>query len=186
MNASISVGYDRTNDPEQWVTRRTIEDSTRYILATIRQRTVNTRIRFDWTASPRLSFQLYAQPYISAGAYSAYEEVTDPRADRWADRFHRYGAEVACDGDECEIDWGRDGVVDASFGDPDFNYKSLRATAVLRWEYMPGSVVYVAWQHSRGEWAPGGRFGGFGAVGDLFRLPSDNTLLIKINYWLGL
>ena len=186
INVSVDVGYNWGKDPEQWVTRRTIDDSTRYILATIRQQTLNTRIRFDWTLTPRLSFQLYTQPFVSAGAYSAYLEVTDPNAEQWAGRFHRYGSEISCDADVCAIDRDGDGTTDASFGNPDFNFKSLRATAVLRWEYVPGSVLYVAWQHGRSEWAPGGTFGGLGAFGDLFGLESDNTLLIKINYWLGL
>lgn len=183
---SLAVSYSWEKDAEQWVTRRTIDDSTRYVLATIRQQTLNTRIRLDWTLTPRLSLQLYAQPFVSAGAYSAYLEVVDPRAERWEDRFHFYGTDLACDETRCDIDRDLDGVVDASFGRRDFNFKSLRATSVLRWEYVPGSVIYVAWQHGRSEWAPGGQFGGLGAVGDLFGLESDNTLLVKISYWLAM
>lgn len=44
----------------------------------------------------------------------------------------------------------------------------------------------MAWQHGRSEFVPGGEFGGLGALGDLFGLESDNTLLVKINYWLGM
>jgi len=62
----------------------------------------------------------------------------------------------------------------------------MMADPVLRWEYRPGSVIYVAWQHGQREFLPGGEFGGLGAFGDLLGLESDNTLLIKINYWLGM
>ncbi len=75
--------------------------------------------------------------------------------------------------------------MDASFSRPDSNFKSLRATTVLRWEYRPGSVIYVAWQHGQREFLPGGEFGGTGALTDLLGLESDNTVLIKINYWIG-
>lgn len=186
VNAAVGVQYGWSKDPQQWVTRRTVLDSTRYILATIRQQTLNVRIRFDWTLTPNLSLQLYAQPFVSSGAYSAYLEVEDPQADRWIDRFHFYGSELACSDTSCDLDRDADGIVDASFSRPDFNVKSLRATTVLRWEYKPGSVIYVAWQHGRSEFLPGGEFGGMGALTELLGLESDNTLLIKINYWLGM
>ena len=85
----------------------------------------------------------------------------------------------------CDIDRDSDGVVDASFAEPDFNFKSLRMTSVLRWEYVPGSVLFVAWQHGRSDRGLVGEFGGLGAVPDLFGLESDNTLLVKVSYWLA-
>ena len=186
VDASVGVGYNWTKNPEQWVTRRTVLDSTRYILATVRRQTMNVRVRFNWTMTPKLSLQLYGQPFVSSGAYSAFLEVDDPQAGGWADRFHFYGSELACTDTICDLDRDADGIVDASFSRPDFNVKSLRATTVLRWEYKPGSVLYVAWQHGRSEFLPGGEFGGTGAFGDLLGLESDNTVLIKINYWLGM
>ncbi len=185
VNARIDIGYSRNTNPEQWITSPTIAGSTRYVLASIRQQTLNTGVRLDWTLSPRLSFQLFAQPFVSSGEYSSYLEVDDPEAERWTDRFHFYGDEIACAESGCEIDRDSDGIVDASFARPDFNLKSLRMTSVLRWEYSPGSVLFIAWQHGRSARGLDPEFGGFGAVPDLFRLESDNTLLIKINYWLG-
>ena len=186
LNVQLRVGYDSNRDPEQWITSRTIADSTRYVLASIRQRTLNTSVRLDWTLSPNLSFQLYAQPFVSAGEYSSYLEVDDPEAERWEDRFHFYGDEIACGDSECEIDRDSDGVPDASFARPDFNFRSLRMTSVLRWEYVPGSVLFVAWQHGRSDRGLDGEFGGLGAMRDLFSLETDNTVLVKVSYWLGL
>ena len=186
VNVQLRVRYNSSRDPEQWVTRRTVADSTRYVLASIRQRTLNTSVRLDWTLSPNLSFQLYAQPFVSAGEYSSYREVDDPEAERWEDRFHVYGDEIACGDSECEIDRDSDGVPDASFARPDFNFKSLRMTSVLRWEYVPGSVLFVAWQHGRSDRGLDADFGGLGAMGDLFGLETDNTVLVKVSYWPGL
>ena len=134
---------------------------------------------------PNLSFQLYAQPFVSAGEYSSYLEVDDPEAERWEDRFHFYGDEIACGDSECEIDRDSDGVPDASFARPDFNFRSLRMTSVLRWESVPGSVLFVAWQHGRSDRGLDGEFGGLGAMRDLFSLETDNTVLVKVSYWLG-
>ena len=185
VNAQLRVSYNSNRDPEQWITSRTIADSTRYVLGSIRQRTLDTSVRLDWAISPDLSFQLYAQPFVSAGEYSSYVEVDDPEAERWEDRFHFYGDEIDCSDSGCEIDRDSDGVADASFARPDFNFESLRMTSVLRWEYVPGSVLFVAWQHGRSDRRLNGEFGGLGAVPDLFALESDNTLLVKVSYWLG-
>jgi hypothetical protein len=186
VNARLDVSYNWNRDPEQWVGRATIFGSTRYVLATVRQQTLDTSLRVDWTLSPTLSLQLFAQPFVSAGAYSSYKEVEAPRAGRWEDRFHAYGSEIACTSTGCEIDRDADGSVDASFARPDFDVKSLRMTSVLRWEYLPGSVLFVAWQHGRSDFGPDGDFGGLGAMPDLLKLASDNTLLLKLSYWFGL
>jgi hypothetical protein len=69
---------------------------------------------------------------------------------------------------------------------PDFNIRSLRGTAVLRWEYRPGSTLFVVWTQGREDdtnrnpeqsWARDYR--------DLFGLHPDNTFLIKLAYWLN-
>lgn len=186
VSVEVEASYLHQQDPEQWVGRVVIADSTRYVLGRIDDRSLDTSVRLDWTLSPRLSWQLYAQPYVAAGAYSDYLEVNSPRAADRTSRFHAYGAELTCDAAECAVDRDSDGVVDASFGRPDYDYRSLRATSVLRWEYRPGAVLYIAWQHGRGRWTSDSTFGGVRAVPDLFRLPSDNTLLLKASYWLGM
>jgi hypothetical protein len=186
VRARVDLNYSSERYADQWVGRETIAGSDRYVVATIRQQTLDATIRLDWTLSPRLSFQLFAQPFVSAGAYSEYLEVQDPNASRWSDRFHVYGNEISCGATTCDIDRDLDASVDASFGRPDFDVESLRMTSVLRWEFRPGSVLFVAWQHGRSSSGPDGSFEGLSAMPDLLRLPSDNTVLVKASYWLGL
>ena len=186
VSASLEVYYNWSRDPEQWIGRRTVNDSTHYLLGMIEQQTLNVTARGTWTLSPTLSVQLFTQPFVSAGRYSNFKEAIVPGAERYEDRFRLYGNELTCSDGDCEVDLDRDGSADFSFGQPDFNYKSLRSTMVLRWEYRPGSVLFVAWQHGRSESLSTGSFGGFHSLADLSSLPSDNTVLIKLSYWLGL
>ncbi|MDX1532254.1 MAG: DUF5916 domain-containing protein, partial [Rhodothermales bacterium] len=186
VSASLNVNYGRNRNPDQWVGRETIDGTTRYILGEIQQRTLNTNVRLDWTLTPDLSFQLYAQPFVAAGTYSNFKEVLSPRADNWENRYYWYDDAIDCSSGTCEIDLDRDGSPEADFARPDFDVMSLRMTSVLRWEYMPGSVLFVAWQHGRADAGRSGDFDGLAAVPDLLRLPSDNTLLVKVSYWLGL
>jgi len=72
------------------------------------------------------------------------------------------------------------------FGDPDFNLRSLRGNALLRWEYRPGSTLYLVWTQSRSNTAPFGDLD-FGRDRQaLFRTKPDNVFLVKLSYWLGL
>ncbi|MEX0908730.1 MAG: DUF5916 domain-containing protein, partial [Gemmatimonadaceae bacterium] len=72
-----------------------------------------------------------------------------------------------------------------SFGEPDFNFRSLRGNAVLRWEYRPGSTLYFVWQQSRSSFAPLGDFDFSRDRSALFGAHPDNIFLIKASYWFG-
>jgi hypothetical protein len=73
-----------------------------------------------------------------------------------------------------------------AFGNPDFNFRSLRGNAVLRWEYRPGSTVFFVWTQSRSDVAPNGDLQFSRDVSGLFDAKPDNIFLLKVNYWLGL
>ena len=137
---------------------------TDYVFGRIHQTTVGLTARCNYTITPNVTLQLYAQPFVSAGAYSDFKSVVKPRAARYADQFAPYAYQ----------------------GEPDFNYRSFRMTNVLRWEYRPGSALYVVWQQIREDSASRGllRFGR--DLHDMFGLPATNVFLVKFSYWLNL
>jgi hypothetical protein len=185
LNGSLGIGYAAQNNPAQWVGRMTVADGPRYVLGALEQRTLQLTSRVNWTLSPGVSVELYAQPFVSAGSFGAYREVVDPQARRFADRYRVFGSELQCDGRRCEGDVDGDGTNDFGFTRPDFNVRQIRSTMVTRWEYRPGSVLYIAWQHGRSGFDPDGRFGGLDDLRSLAGEPADNTLLVKANYWLS-
>jgi hypothetical protein len=69
--------------------------------------------------------------------------------------------------------------------DPDFNVRSLRGNAVLRWEYRPGSALFFVWQQERSGFEALGGFNAGRDVGRLFREPARNVFLVKATYWIG-
>jgi hypothetical protein len=198
LSGSLGVSYNGRLEEQEWVGRRVVGDSTHYIIGNIEQRTVSITTRVDWTLSPKLSVQFYGQPFVSAGSYSDFREVANPRGETLAERFRAYGDRLSCTagtrtqaGSSCGVDLDRNGAADFSFDSPDFNATELNSTMILRWEYRPGSVLYVGWQHGRsgpppnGRSAPVGTFRAGSDLADLFSLPSENTLLVKLNYWLS-
>jgi hypothetical protein len=117
--------------------------------------------RGNYTLSPNLSFQSYAEPFVSAGQYERYRELVDGRASLHGDRYQAY-----------------------DYGDnADFNFRSFRTTNVLRWEYKPGSALFVVWQQGRQEELEHGDFRFGRDFGDLFSTPSRNVFLVKFSRW---
>jgi hypothetical protein len=153
--------FETTDEDSQWVENVAGPSSTHYVFGRIEQTTASLSARVNYTISPNVSLQLYAQPFVSAGAYSGFRELSAPRATPYAAQLSPYPYE----------------------GNPDFNYKSFRMTNVLRWEYKPGSVLYVVWQQGREDVASQGQFDGRRDFGQVFGLPASNVFLVKASYW---
>lgn len=196
-NVSLSLGpnVNRSHDPWIYVNTPEYLGSDRYVFGTIDQTTVSLSTRLNYAFTPNLTLELYAQPFVSAGRYKDYKEVTDPTADRFVDRFHHFAAdEITRDGDASELGADRDGDgdVDYTFSRPDFNFKQLRSNVVLRWEYRPGSTLFLVWGQGRTDFNDDGRFRLGRDFGRLFgresgySVPSTNVLVLKMNYWLSL
>ncbi len=156
-----------------------------YVLARIRQVTTALTLRGSYTVSPTLSIQLYAQPFVSAGRYTAYKEPTDPQADDYDDRYTEISDYTDMDGFR-SVDTDGDGTTDYEFELADFNVRELRSNLVMRWEYRPGSTLFLIWSHGRARDAPDGRFALTSDLGDLADEPGEHVVLAKLNYWFGL
>jgi len=170
----------------------------RYLFGEIDRKTAELELRADYTFSPTLTFQLFAQGLISSGDYLRYRQLAAPSSFDFVAYAEGaavdVGGSVTClGGSICldangiqHVDFDGDGTPDYTFADRDFNVRSLLGSAVLRWEYRPGSTVYLVWQREQSAQA---RFGDFDFGRDLdalWGLPADNRLILKVNYWLGL
>ncbi len=164
---SISTGfrYNINNDDAQWVkNEKTDGQPTRYVFARLRQRTSAFTFRVNYTLTPDLSIQSYAEPFVSAGTYSNYKELINGRAAAYADRYAPY----------------------AYSGNADFNIRSFRTTNVLRWEYRPGSSLFVVWQQGRSGQGDAGDFRFGRDFGGAFSAPAHNVFLVKLSYWVNM
>ncbi len=135
----------------------------RYIFADLERRELAVETRLDVTFSPTLTLQLFAQPLISSGDYLAYKQLSRPRS---------YAFEPV--------------PAASQPADRDFNVRSLIGNAVVRWEYRPGSTIFVVWQRQQEDEAMTGRFSFSRDARALFGAPAHNVFLIKASYWLGL
>ena len=166
LMVTTGVRYGSNISDTQWVGAVT-DTAKHYVFGRLDQTTVALTERFNYTITPNLSIQLYAQPFVSAGGYNAFRETANPRSVDYAGRYRPYSYDLAAN------------------GDPDFNVKSFRTTNVLRWEYKPGSTLFVVWQQARENDAVPGGFRVGRDLHDIFGVAPKNVFLVKLAYWLN-
>jgi hypothetical protein len=176
-NIDLYVGpsYSRRHDLMQYVAEA--DDPLgmpHYILSGIVQNTVSLTTRVNWTFSPHLSLQVYAQPFVATGRYYDLKDVDNPHASEFVDRFHIIASDYASY------------AGNLSFDKPDFDVRQLRSTVVLRWEYRPGSTVFAIWSHGQTSTSDVGLFRPWDDATSLVHASAQNLVMVKANYWIGL
>ena len=196
LQVSVGPRWTRVYNQGQFVLARndTLATSTfgrRYVFADVNQRQLSLETRVNWTFTPNLSLEVFAQPLVSAGDFSDYKEFVAPgRYD-----FAVYGEDVgtiapASNGNGFVVDPDGAGpatpfTVGAQAGQRDFTFRSLRGNAVLRWEYRPGSTLFFVWQQLRSAEHVLGDLDFGRDIPGAFQEPARNVFLIKATYWVG-
>ena len=167
FTTQLSVDYSTNDDDSQWFGNPVDSvGTTHYTFADLQQKTLGLTWRLDYTFTPSASFQWYASPFISKGTYSRVREVVNARADDYDDRFATYGDTAVTN-------------------DPGgFNFMDFHSNAVFRWEYRPGSTLFLVWSQGKGRFAPTEGGQGFRQdLGDLFNTRAEDRFLVKVSYW---
>jgi hypothetical protein len=189
LSISIDPEYGMNQRDLQYIETSDFNGNDRYIFASLDQKTLYFTVRLNYTITPELSIQYYGQPFISSGEYSNLKRITDPVADNYEGRFHSFtGNEITYNtvDEQYEIDENLDGTIDYSVSNPDFNFQQFRSNLVVRWEYSPGSTVYLVWSQGRTTSGSNGRFDFGDDMDNLFGVQPHNVFLIKFNYWFSL
>ncbi len=191
ISFSLNPGIKWRDDKSRWI--GAFDDSlaertygVRYVYSDMKQIELSSSIRLNWTFTPKLSLQLYIQPLISSGDHSNFKELDRPKSID----FNIYGEGNSTidfiDGEYVADPDGSGPADPISLGNLDFNYKSLRGNAVLRWEYLPGSILYFVWTQSRSEDENIGEFQFNRSLRRLVSSEADNIFMIKLTYWWNL
>ncbi|MGQ0538843.1 MAG: DUF5916 domain-containing protein [Gemmatimonadaceae bacterium] len=168
FSASLGMQYDRNIDDNQWYGNfgALLSDTTHYTFARLDQKTVSMTARVNYTLTPTLSLQFYGQPFVSAGNYTDWRELNVARSQDYDARYRPFTQRGNAQG---------------------FNFKQFRSNSVVRWEYRPGSTLFLVWQQGRTEDAADpGTFNFSRDYRTLFQAHPQNTFLIKASYWFSL
>lgn len=190
FNIALYPEYSISNNTLQYVDNfRNAQDEDRYLFATINRKTLSLTIRANFNMTPDLSIQYYGSPFISTGKYSDYKYVTSPKAEDYANRYELIDQSLitySSDNEVYSIDENNDGAPDYELDEPDFNFKQFRSNLVLRWEYVPGSALYVVWSQGITDYESNGRFDLNENLNQLTDTQPYNVFLLKFSYRLQL
>lgn len=193
LSVSIGPNYEINNAVRQWVGNFADPTAvntykTRYVFGSINQYTLSTNIRLNWTFTPTLSLQLFVQPFFAVGDYNDFKEMAQPGTNNFSS-YGQNGSTITYNSENETYTVDPDGNGPAkkfTFDNPDFNYKSLRGTAVLRWEFVPGSIFYFVWSHNQTNFDNPGNFSFARDLKNLWSSNGDNIFLVKFSYWLDI
>jgi len=159
----LGISYGAGHNHAQWVKNTEDERGEHYVFGELDRQTLDITTRLNLSFTPDLSFQIYLQPFMAVGDYSNFKELARPRSYE----FTSY--------DSLDLN-------------PDFSHRSLRSNAVLRWEYSPGSVLFLVWSQSRSEFLEidSPLLKPYEDLKSSITDEGENVFLIKLNYWLGL
>jgi hypothetical protein len=189
LKLGVTANLMRNYDILQYITTKDYLSSAffrgGYFFGTIDQRTISLTFRADLNITPEFSVQYYGSPFVSRGSYKNFKRITDPGAGEFRNRYKDLGNVMT--------DYGQIGLIenggtipDYFIENPDFNFHQFRSNLVAKWEYRPGSNIYLVWS--------GDMTGNTGGAGDswgksmkqLFKIHPNNVFLIKLSYWLSL
>lgn len=181
LKFSVSLNYSKNMDDLQYVNTTSFADgSMKYTLAHLNQKTLGLTFRVDYNISPELSLQYYGSPFASVGKYTSFKEVTNPKALAYKDRFNILNTQLQ------KGTYTVNGNTSYSFTNPDFTFDQFRSNLVFRWEYRPGSQLFLVWSNDRtagkNEYNPNVA----DAMGQLRHVFPNNIFLIKVNYWFSM
>jgi hypothetical protein len=190
VDFSASANYQAFDYDQFYVTQHADPAATdtygrRYLFSALDQDQLSFTFRLNWVVTPNLSLQWYAQPFLATGDYDRYSYVRTPSAYDYA----TYGE----DGSTITYDEAANrytatagpGAAAVTFTNPDFRVRSLRSNLVMRWEYLPGSTLFVVWNQSRATQVGDPRFNSLKDVWGIWDDPMQNVLLVKVNYYLS-
>lgn len=185
LSIGLSGGYSKSfRRQDQFVAQASYNNEPRTIVGSVDQHTFSLTLRVNYNITPDLTIQYYGQPYITRPLYGNYAYVVDPLNADYYSRFHKWGTEVSYVNGQYEVDENKDGIADYTFTKPDFNFVQFRSNLVVRWEYRPGSELYLVW--SQGCTPDVGNDLGSplhrSLFDNIFNGEARNTALIKLTY----
>lgn len=188
LSLSLSPSYMKSYDELQYVDQISFGTEDRYIFASIDQKVLSMSLRVNFNLSPDLTLQFWGQPFIASGRYYDFKHITNQMSSDYHNRFATFTSaqSTLIDDEYYSIDENLDLTEDYTIGKPDFNVQEFLSNMVIRWEYNPGSSVYLVWSQTRSGYNSSGIMDFSNNMGDLFKEKSHDVFLIKFSYRFGL
>ena len=182
---TLYADWEREHNTLQYVTDVDYNSDTRYILAQLISESTSMQLGLNWNISPTLSLEYRARPFFMSGKYDQFKVVTDGDNPVYEDRFDLFTDNISLADDVYSCDENRDLTVDYAFNYPDFVYASFQSNFVFRWEYQPGSTLFLVWSLNNELGIGDDRLSLPDNIRELNDEIPQNVFLVKISYRLG-
>ena len=182
LNISLSPNVNWRDNSLQYVYNDNEGDGV-FLLARIQQQTYSMSMRANYNITPNLTIEFWGQPFIASGTYSEFKRVTASNHENLDMRYLSISPDRITSADGYySIDQDGDQLSDYGFSDPDFNVVQFRSNMVMRWEYIPGSTLFVVWSNNGSYFDQSDRNEFRNLRTQLSDLKGTNTFLIKYTY----
>lgn len=182
---SLTPEYVRSVGARQYVATRegggpAATFGNRYIFSNLDRTELSAQLRLDYTLTPDLTLELYAEPFAASGRFYDYGEL----AAAGGLALRRYGTAGSTLQPADDGVLVTDGAERFTLANQDFNVRSFRSNLVLRWAWRPGSTLFVVWQQDRSGFDPTGRFVRPATLFDAVGVAGDHFFSVKLSYWI--
>lgn len=186
LQVSLEPYFEYNLDPQQYVQTMSSDNEItygkRYIFSNLKRFTLSSAFRMEYAFTPDLTLELYAEPFISNGKFKNYGELSKPGSYQlkvYGKAPNTSSTELA-NGDFLINDSGTEFTIVKR----DFRYLSFRSNLVLRWEWLPGSTLYVLAQINNVKYESEYQTIDPLSFGSTLYMPGKYSLALKISYWL--
>jgi len=180
---SVTV-FDHSIDNNKYVTTTADNASEiNYLVGTIDRNTLSSTLRFEYFISPEISLQYYGNPYASVGTYANFREVADASNRNLSER---YGSLVQTELPNNEYMLNNMDGQNYTITNPDFNYQEFSSNMVGRWEFRPGSTLYLVWTNTRSAYSEELNQSIWKSFGNIWNVEPQNVFMVKFSYWFSL
>ncbi len=189
VSFSLEPSYRDGRRDLHYVDTYDFEGEDRYIVSTLNSDMLSADFRINLNLTPDMTFQYWGQPFVFSGNFSNFKRVTNPDHHDYYQRYHLLsGDEIGFDSENeiYNVDEDLDGSIDYTIDDPNFNFFEFRSNLVFRWEYIPGSTVYVVWSQGRTGDNSYGQFNFRDDINSLYSIVPHNIFLVKFSYRISL
>ncbi|MFO8234555.1 MAG: DUF5916 domain-containing protein [Bacteroidales bacterium] len=189
VDIALNPSVDFSKNNLQYVSTADQHGENKYLMASIDRTTLRMSLRIDLSLTSELSLQYWGQPFIATGDYSNFKQITKSTAENYNDRFADFTDEQInyIEEDQLyEFDMNSDGTADHSISHPNFKVFQFKSNLVARWEYIPGSTLYLVWSQNKDDYISDGPFQFNQDMKHLNNLFPHNVFLIKLTYRLGM
>jgi hypothetical protein len=166
--------FDNTIDHHEYIR------NTKFVVGTIDRNTISSTLRFEYFVSPEISIQYYGNPYASTGSYSNFREVADADNKSLDARYKSLQTNLMANNTYQLLENGK---TKFQFRNPDFNFQEFRSNLVARWEFRPGSTLYLVWTNTRSAYSADVNQSISKSFRGIWDVKSENVFMLKFSYW---